>query len=82
MSRKKALKILVSRHSRAYEAAEDALSRIGEIFKGLEGFAHCQTGPDGSVEVIVDTGGTVEADWGVMDALDELVKQEVKGGEE
>lgn len=60
-------------HSKGQSICETALLQLEEIFKDLDGFSHCQTAPDGSMEIIIDyDDGMCPGDWCITTALKQM----------
>jgi hypothetical protein len=72
MKTKNRIQNLLKAHSRGLCICENALVELEKIFQGIDGFLHCQTGQDGSIEVIIDMGETVPNDYSVWEALEML----------
>jgi len=69
------MKLFSRQHSRGYAVCLSALTKADEIFKDLEGFQHCQTSEDGSIEVIIGNEGC-PGDYAISEALQMLEDQE------
>jgi len=79
---KRKLKTIDKKHSKGVGICTSALAEAEEIFKDIEGFEHCQSGQDGSIEVIVRQknfrfGNETEIDYSLTQAL-ELLKEQGK----
>ena len=77
MSEVKRLKAIDKKHSKGLGICISALIEAEEIFNSIEGFEYCQTGQDGSIEVIIKQDsifGVIECDYSLTQAL-EILKE-------
>jgi len=68
------IKAIEKKHAKGYLICDTALSTAAELFKDIEDFQHCQTGQDGSIEVIIGDE-CVPNDYNPLEALEMLKAQ-------
>ena len=70
----KKIKKIRDKHSKGLCISENALVELEQIFKGLNGFEHCHTSPEGDMEVVINNEYS-DGDYSISQALELLEMQ-------